>query len=415
MKRALILALAMSPLLSPSLPAQNDLLAENAALQYWQAFAVMPEKLSKEEDDLVYGLDDAPSLTSETAKSLIRRSEQALRYLHRGAKVRKCHWGFTQDDGIDALLRPHWQKARQLANLALLRARYHFEQNQAAAAWEDVISTMTLARHMAAEPMSISILSGQALEEMAILVICQHSVQGRPEVLRAWARQFDGLPGPARFVEAFQMEKELHLRMFAKSIKNDPHSAYTYAAITLRMRRAGEETLHASKSFKPFLLLHEAVVDRLGLKQTVEEQTDREVARAVSKLFLEPEGLDPVIQAAGRLWDEAAEIVKVPMDQVDNAYTKYRKKVDAASVLARALAPDSVDKLRRAEARGELRRAMFKAALAVAADGPDRLKHFKDPFGDGPFEYRKTQGGFELRSKLKDHKGEPVKLVVGKQ
>ena len=57
--------------------------------------------------------------------------------------------------------------------------------------------------------------------------------------------------------------------------------------------------------------------------------------------------------------------------------------------------------------------ALFKAAIAVVQGGPDKLKDIKDPFGDGPFEYRALDKGFELKSKLL-FKGQPVTLTVGK-
>ena len=54
----------------------------------------------------------------------------------------------------------------------------------------------------------------------------------------------------------------------------------------------------------------------------------------------------------------------------------------------------------------------LKAAIAVARGGPDKVKDFRDPFGDGPFEYKALPQGFELRSKLQ-FRGEPVVLQVG--
>jgi hypothetical protein len=50
--------------------------------------------------------------------------------------------------------------------------------------------------------------------------------------------------------------------------------------------------------------------------------------------------------------------------------------------------------------------------MAVVQGGPDRLKDFKDPFGDGPFEYRALDRGFELKSKLL-FRDQPVTLTVG--
>jgi hypothetical protein len=65
-----------------------------------------------------------------------------------------------------------------------------------------------------------------------------------------------------------------------------------------------------------------------------------------------------------------------------------------------------------ANRRAETRMAMLLAAIAVLESGPEKLAGIKDPFGDGPFNYRKLEKGFELSSKLED-KGKPVTLTVG--
>ena len=56
--------------------------------------------------------------------------------------------------------------------------------------------------------------------------------------------------------------------------------------------------------------------------------------------------------------------------------------------------------------------ALLKAAIAVVQDGPNKLKDMKDPFGNGRFEYRPLEKGFELKSKLL-FSGQPVTLTVG--
>ncbi len=55
---------------------------------------------------------------------------------------------------------------------------------------------------------------------------------------------------------------------------------------------------------------------------------------------------------------------------------------------------------------------MLLAAIAVEDEGPVKLADIDDPFGDGPFTFRKLNRGFELTSKLiKD--GVPVTLTIG--
>jgi hypothetical protein len=43
---------------------------------------------------------------------------------------------------------------------------------------------------------------------------------------------------------------------------------------------------------------------------------------------------------------------------------------------------------------------------------PGIAEEIQDPFGDGPFEYRALDKGFELKSKLLHHE-KPVTLTVG--
>ena len=61
----------------------------------------------------------------------------------------------------------------------------------------------------------------------------------------------------------------------------------------------------------------------------------------------------------------------------------------------------------------EAREAMLRTAVDVVLNGPDAAKRSHDPFGDGPFEYRRLPSGFELRSRLRTRAG-PAKLIVGR-
>ena len=63
------------------------------------------------------------------------------------------------------------------------------------------------------------------------------------------------------------------------------------------------------------------------------------------------------------------------------------------------------------DAAGRTRMTMLKAAVAVVRGGPDRTKEFKDTAGS-VIEYRATDDGFELRSKVMDEV-KPVTLKVG--
>ncbi len=63
-------------------------------------------------------------------------------------------------------------------------------------------------------------------------------------------------------------------------------------------------------------------------------------------------------------------------------------------------------------AAGEARRALLKAAVDIVLQGEASVKASKDPFGNGPFAYRKLPNGFELSSELK-YRDKAVTLRVG--
>ncbi len=56
----------------------------------------------------------------------------------------------------------------------------------------------------------------------------------------------------------------------------------------------------------------------------------------------------------------------------------------------------------------------MRAAITIVQGGAEKAKETRDPFGDGPFEYRPFDGGFELRSKFR-FKDVLVTLTVGKK
>ncbi len=113
----------------------------------------------------------------------------------------------------------------------------------------------------------------------------------------------------------------------------------------------------------------------------------------------------PLAEATTQMHDELIPHADLPPDQ----FAKKLKAVESKA--GQSLAP-TIEKVSHIQARARARMAMLKAAIAVQVKGPDALKPIKDPYGDGPFEYKRRGSGFELRSKLRVD-GKPVTLTVG--
>src|SRR5258708_1273987 len=82
-------------------PAPEEILPANAALQYWQAIALLPAM--KPEDTARLGHLREAALDSGT-RSFLKACQNSLKLLHRGATEQKCDWGTHPEDGPNALM-----------------------------------------------------------------------------------------------------------------------------------------------------------------------------------------------------------------------------------------------------------------------------------------------------------------------
>src|SRR5262245_46371651 len=114
MPHAIRAAIFLGLVLLPRSPATAQAPAEpgsNAALKYWQAFALLPA-LDKDEEKLLERWNKAP--LDAAALKLIEKSGGSRDYLHRGAMVPRCDWGLGYEDGIFLRL-PYLAKSMTLA------------------------------------------------------------------------------------------------------------------------------------------------------------------------------------------------------------------------------------------------------------------------------------------------------------
>ncbi|MBI3468728.1 MAG: hypothetical protein HY000_37470 [Planctomycetes bacterium] len=352
--------------------AQSDL-AANAAVQYWQAFALMPA-LDKEQEKLLENWATVP--LDAAAMRLIDSSAQSRIYLHRGAKRQRCDWGLDYSDGMTLML-PHLAKARDLARLAALHARHEFEQGHWKAGREDATSMMALARHAGRDPIMIAVLVRYLIEGTMVDLVAPYVPQLKAPYAES-AAMFEALPPAVTLQQTIVTEK----KFMAEWLLN-------------KLREAERAKPGAWRE-----IWQQAVLSSPDVPEVAKSADTFEKA---TKLL---EDLLPV-------YDELVMHAALPKEQFDAQYPVFKEKTRAALPLAGFVLP-AVDKYLATEHRNQARLAMLLAAIAVAQDGPEKLKEIKDPFGDGPFEFRPLDQGFELKSKLL-FEGKPVTLTVGQR
>jgi len=344
--------------------------SENAALQYWQAFATMPT-LDADQQKLLENWAAAP--LDATATKLLDESQTSLRFLHRATQLRECDWGLDYRDGASLYL-PHLVRARTLARIAALDARRAFEAKQYGRAHDDTVGMVTLARRVGQDYTLVSMLVCYAIEGMAVDAATPYL----PEVHASYDDVVEvskAMPPSPPLVQGVLCEQRMAATLVTQLAEAEHRRPGSWRAVWKSILGAEyDDPLRGVVRFGD-------VVDRM-------------------------ETLQP-------LYDELAELVALPPAEFDARYPDFAKRAQSASPVAKTFMP-AMEKVVVAQRRCEVRSAMLLAAIAVVEGGPEKLTEFQDPFGDGPFEYQPLDTGFALSSKLLED-GQPVTLRVGQK
>src|SRR5262249_48454561 len=333
--------------------------------------------LDKDQEKLLQDWNTVP--LDAAALKLIDKYRICRPYLHRGAKLRHCDWSPDYEDGIRMLL-PHLVRSMTLARLAALNARHEFAQGHAQAGWDDVMAILALGRHAEVGPSMIGKLVGYRIEWMAIEAVVPHLPELKAAFPATAPGVLDALPAGPTLPQLVRVEKETGAAWLSRELKEaERRKAGSWREVWKEMLSAPGEG---------------DIVDPNLVKSA---QTYEQAIKLLEDVL--------------PFYDEEAKILELPWKEFDTQYPEFVKKSKAANALTPYLLPN-LDKVIPGDRRARAQLALFKAAVAVVQGGADKLKDVPDPFGDGPFEYKALDKGFELKSKL-IFRGEPVKLMVG--
>ncbi|HVC97929.1 MAG TPA: hypothetical protein VND64_29935 [Pirellulales bacterium] len=378
MLRALCLSMTLVVFSLGSALADNAaVLGQNAALVYWQAFATSPTLTHDEQSRLGSQCLTMPLDTQ--AREIVNKAAYSLTMMRRGAALPRCDWAINWDeDGIDALL-PHVSAARTLSCLACLRARIHFDEGRGEEATNDVVAAMALGRHVSLDGSLIAVLVGYSIEHRTSEALALGLPKLDSEAIKDLKRRLDALPAGQSPAAALRTCEEKTLDWWVRKV----------------VQAKDEASL-------------------LDLLTQVSDERVRD-PRAKGREFLEACGGDAkgvlkFAQETRPCYELMAKDLELPLDQFEKEFEREMTK-RAGNPVFKAFFPPLV-KVRRTQARADVRRALLTAALAVQLEGRDALKNHPDPVVGGPFEYVTLAGGFELRSNFKDD-DQPLTLTVG--
>jgi hypothetical protein len=353
--------------------------SRNAALQYWLAFALIPQE-GRESKLLNSATSDDPAvgfgvrLTPELARLCQREQPaEALARLHRGSRLTDCNWGtdFAREGPTSA---SYADKAHKLARLALLRARWRFEQGKWDDGVDDVIATMILARHLGRDKASPALHFGVMIESMSVKTAAVY-LPAMPDAARTrFSAKLAALPAVTSMTDVFRKYEEA-VDWFVEDFRQ----AGKRGRLLARLESAMSSPEHAK-----------GVLSEVG----------------------DAEGLVRFAPEARALLREGGKAMELGVDEFRQVFaTRFAPKV-GKNPLIRAMGIPAFNEEYDEQAVGRCRLALLKAGIDVLTRGQPALADHSDPYGKGPFGYTAFAGGFELRSRLAVPAGAKERLVL---
>lgn len=339
----------------------------NAALHYWQAFAMLPN-LSAEESlqtrdsmrDPVHGkLDDA-------ARRVVRRCGNALERLRRAAEIDAVDWGVDLDRGFDTQL-PQVFMADSLTDYALLSARIKIADGDTAGGIDDLLAAWRLARHVSVVPTFMALSKGLGTENQAFGVLATHLKDLDDVALRRLDAGLQRMPAGGTMA-AVAGEARARLAAVIADLRTGDVEPFTALERHFGTNNAKSYVVHDGKALQADLEAMLACADKAAALLQIPDARIGDFRREIDPFLTESRAV------LGRLKERehGNTNVAVCLDVVDRFF----------------------------EANNRVLVPMARAAVAYRLGGEDAFRKVVDPFGGQPFGLELTDDGFEVTSSL---------------
>ena len=194
-------------------PAQEEALkktlAENPALLYWQAIALLPEIRQSDIKIINEALLSKAKAHEEQTRDLLTRTRKSLERFARAAEfAAPCVWGTTFEDGPSAPL-PHLPQLQLLCRLALVKSASLFAENEPGQALQWIVRAHHAVRHLGVDPVLPSFLMQHGLEQQTLRLTALHVLSLDDALRERHRKSLRELPSLSRLPEALESERAL--------------------------------------------------------------------------------------------------------------------------------------------------------------------------------------------------------------
>lgn len=352
----------------------------NPALIIHTAILAQPE-LSPADHDHVFTNDWRGRSYDARLEELITRYNSAFRVLHQAACQQvAADWGYDLAEG-PALLLPHLARMKSMALVGRARLRWHLEQGRPAAARDEWLACLAMARQASRGGLLIGTLVQIALENILVAAVAEDWHRFDDATLRQLAEGLEAAPPRGRVLDSLGTERSGFRDWFLRRLEEARATA-----------GSEEETLRRAR----------ALLSDLGSE---EENGTNFVERTIQAAGGTSEGLIRGFRGLDPLYDEVAGLLAAPYAEFAVRAPKFREQVDHPANPIVGIFFSAFPRCRTKELAVEQRLAILRAAVSYRVSGDAGLRSVPDPLTGEPFAFRRfvfegADRGFELRSKV---------------
>jgi hypothetical protein len=373
----------------------------NPALLYSQAFLVAPD-LSQADSDYLWTKEWQGQELPERFGKLMAGYDNEFRLVRQAARATvPCDWGIDMSEGPAALL-PHLARGKSVVQAAKFRALWALQHGRQADAREDLVAAFVLGRNVARDGTLIAVLVQQAMESIDCRTVAELFGQFSPENLQQLLDGFDAAPARRTVAECVPTEKACFLDWILRRIE------------ALQQANPGDDA-------KVMKGVHELFA---GVLDAPTEQADPLPANSWERIAQAAGGTSAgvvrLINDLEPFEQQLAVVLALPHGEYEGRMEQLMAEAQRSPNPLLSLLFPAWEKVRPRELMALMNLAMVRAAVEYKLHGEAGLQSVIDPWGQGPFEFRRFvfQGvdrGFELKSACRKNGWPEVLIFVEKE
>jgi hypothetical protein len=378
----------------------------NPALLYYQAFLVAPEPLSEADRNYLSSKKGKEQKLPERFGQIVASYDNQFLLVRQAAHATApCDWGLDYSRGPNMML-PHLARAKAVCRTAQLRAVWDLQHGRQEDARDDLLAAFVLGRNAGSDPILISALVQYAIEAINYGTVAQYFGEFSPETLKQLVEGFDAAPARRTMAACIPSEKQFYDWLSSKLLELRQAHPGDDAKVMAGLRECGVVMGMEAFGYTNFW------------------------PRLVAASGGTSEGVFRLIRETEPLFPRLADIMALPPAEYETQAKQFLTEIHKSQNLfftgfdflltGWPLLGQQKLQIRPTEFRDQAQLAMVHAAVEYRLHGESGLKSVMDPFGNGPFEYRRfvfkgVDRGFELKSAYAGAEAPFVMIFVEKQ